>query len=221
MERAIAKLGEGIYTAADAARVLNIPYRKAKYWFSYYAKQGFSNSSDFVYHFHIKDIVAVNFLTLIEMNVFYALKEKKVTTRTILNLHCFLADFLKTPYPFAKEDFYVKDRRTVLLERGGNLLTADASLQLVMGQVATPAYPKIVFNNKRLATKYYPLGQNKSVVADPQHQFGQPIIEGTNILTATIYDLHLGNEKNDFIAELYGIKVKDVQDAIEFSRLAA
>ena len=38
MGMAIGKMGGGIYTASDAAKILRIPYTKSRYWFKYYAQ---------------------------------------------------------------------------------------------------------------------------------------------------------------------------------------
>jgi hypothetical protein len=54
-------IGGGIYTAADAARILKVPYPKANYWFKYYAKEKLASSGNFRYHFQVRDVVAVNF----------------------------------------------------------------------------------------------------------------------------------------------------------------
>lgn len=43
-----------------------------------------------------------------------------------------------------------------------------------------PFYKKIRFSNKNIAHKFYPLGIEKNVVVDPNHQVGQPIIDNTN-----------------------------------------
>lgn len=214
-------LGEGIYTAADAARILDIPYPKAKYWFKYYAKTKFPKSSNHIYHFEIKDIVAVNFLTLIEMFVFYTLKENKVSSRKIIEAHSAISSYLNTPYPFAKVEMYVNKDRSLLFSDNIQLISADRSLQIVIEQVLRPFIKKIQFSDDGFARKFYPLGKKKSIVVNPENQFGQPVIEGTNILTQTIFTLSKGGDSPAFIAKLYDLPIKKVREAIEFSAKAA
>jgi len=187
MKSVTASIGQGIYTAADAARILKIPYPKANYWFTYYAKQKLSVTTDYIYHFPVRDVIAVNFLTLIEMYVFYTLKEKGGKTSKIIKAHTAMSNFLGTPYPFAKEDIYVSSKTKSLLFGGDDqLVTADEHLQTVIIQVLKLFISKVHFNDDRIANKFYPLGKAKTIVVNPENQFGQPTIEGTNILTETI-----------------------------------
>lgn len=211
-------LGEGIYSATDAHRILGLPFAKTKYWFEYYAKHKLFGSVGHQYHFTVKDTVAVNFLSLIEMYVFFALKENKIKTQTIVQAHKTMAEILNTPYPFAKEDIYIG--KELVFDNKGTLITADKSQSLVISEFIKSQSKKITFDDKRLAHKFYPLGKDRTVVVNPQNQFGQPIIEGTNILSETLYNLYLGGDSKEFIAKLYNITPQNVIDAIEFSKAA-
>ena len=221
MKGVSASIGHGIFTAADASRILKIPYPKANYWFKYYAKQKLSLTAEYIYHFPVRDVIAVNFLTLIEMYVFYTLKEKGIKTSKIIKAHTAMSKFLGTPYPFAKEDIYINsNKKTLLFGNDDQLITADEHLQSVIVQVLKLFISKVQFDDDRIANKFYPLGKGKTIVVNPENQFGQPIIEGTNILTETIYNLSVGGDSHDFIAKLYDISLKNVEDAIEFAKAA-
>jgi len=218
MKTEIARLGEGIYTAADAARILRIPYSKANYWFQYYVKHRLFDSVGFRHYFPIKNSIAVNFLTLIEMYVFYALKEKKQKTRDIITAHHNMHKHLDTPYPFAMEHIYVMGKKILFGDEDS--MTAANNLLRVIPEITKEHAEKITFSDERIAKKFYPLGKDKSVVINPENQFGHPIIDGTNIMTDTIYDYHLGGDSKEFIADLFDISVQNVEDAIEYSKAA-
>jgi len=213
------KIGSGIYTAADAARILKIPYPKANYWFRYYIKNKLSEQIGYQYYFEIKDITAVSFLSLIEMYVFYTLKEKGMNTNKIMDSHFHMSDFLKTPYPFASKNLYT-DGKCLLFEIENNLISADKARQIKIRQVLEPFFKKIEFSEQGLARKFYPLGRKHTIVVNPENQFGQPIIDGTNILTSTIYSFHLGGESIKSIRNLYNVSTKNILDAIAFSKAA-
>jgi uncharacterized protein (DUF433 family) len=208
------KLGEGIYTAKDASLIFNIPYPKVNYWFQWYLKKGKFNTN-YQYHFSISNKVAVNFLTLIEMYVFYSLKENGVKTKTIIEAHEILANQFKTQYPFAQKEYYSLGDN-VFFEDSNILTTANKNLQGVFPEALIPYSKKISFGNDKLAHKFYPLGETRSIIIDPNHQFGQPTIKGTNILAATIYDWHLSNESEEFIADLYNISIQNIRDSVDF-----
>ena len=219
MRNAIPEIGHGIYTAADASRILKIPYPKANYWFKYYAKKRLSKTTDYIYHFEVKNIIAVNFLTLIEMYVFYALKEKGVRTSKIIEAHTAMSEVLGTAYPFAKEEIYLSSK-SLLFGSEDQLITADKTLQIVIVEILKSFISKVHFNDDRIAKKFYPLGKERCVVVDPENQFGQPVIDGTNILTETIYTLSRGGDSHEYIAKLYDISPSQVSDAIEFAKAA-
>lgn len=216
METASAKIGTGIYTSPDVAKILRIPTSKSRYWFNFYAKEKLFNSIGYRYYFDIKDTIAIDFLTLIEMYVFYVLKDEiKMTTNNILKFHNTLSRELKTPYPFAKSDLYAS-KTNLIFKAQDRFKLADDIQQTFIEQFIMPFYKKIAFNNEQLAHKFYPLGKEKSIVINPEKQFGKPIIENTNIITETIYDYYLGGDSKEFIARLYNISTQNVEDAIDF-----
>jgi uncharacterized protein (DUF433 family) len=220
METAIAKLGLGIYTASDVAKILRIPYSKSRYWFKYYAQNKLLESIGYKYYFDINDSPAIDFLTLIEMYVFYALKdEAKMTTNNIIKFHKILSGDLKTPYPFANCQIYAS-RKNMFYEFHNIIKDASDLPQTFITDFIIPFYKKISFNEDNLAHKFHPLGKEKSIIIDPEHQFGKPVIEGTNIVTETLYDYYLGGDSIDFISRLYNIKPENVKDAISFSKAA-
>jgi uncharacterized protein (DUF433 family) len=218
VKRATPAIGQGIYTASDAHRILRIPYGKAAYWFRTYSKHKLKKATEYKYQFQLNDILAVNFLSLIEMKVFYTMKEHGLKTKTILEAHSVMSDILQTPYPFASKDLFLGGGK-ILFGDKHDLTTGDKTLQKVIAQFIIPFATKITFNKLGFADKFYPL-ENKTVVVNPMNQFGQPVIEGTNILTATIIDLYEGGESRSSIAKLYDITTKNVNDAIAFGKAA-
>jgi uncharacterized protein (DUF433 family) len=219
MNEEIAKIGEGIYTAPDVSRIFKIPYSKAKYWFKYYVRNRLFDTIGYRYFFPIKDTVAINFLSLIEMYVFYKFKEKKIKTSSIIKAHTKMAKYLHTPYPFASEEFYIYGEK-IFFGQFDSLKEALDIEQSLISEYIAPFVEKIKFDDKRLATKFYPLGRNRSVVINPENQFGQPTIDGTNILTATLYEYYLGKDSIETIAKLFDLSLENVKDAIEFHKAA-
>lgn len=219
MNEEIAKIGEGIYTAADISRIFKIPYPKIKYWFRYYIRNKLFHTIGYRYYFPIKDTIAVNFLTLIEMYVFYTLKEKGIKMSDIIKIHTQMSKYLHTPYPFASQEFYISGKQ-VYFEQDNILIEASDTYQEFIPSFVNQFVERIKFDDKRLARKFYPLGKDKSVVLNPENQCGQPTIDGTNILTATLFEYYKGKESIETIARLFDLSVENVRDAIEFHRAA-
>lgn len=104
----------------------------------------------------------------------------------------------------------------------GTTLNADKTRQIALRQIIEAFCKKIEFSGNNLAQKYYPLGKNKPIVVDPHHQFGQPVIEKTNVLAETIYNMHGAGESKAFISRLYDISLNEVRAAIDlFTKNAA
>lgn len=219
MNEEIAKIGEGIYTAPDVSRIFKIPYSKAKYWFKYYVRNRLFDTIGFRYYFPIKDTIAVNFLSLIEMYMFFKLKERNIKSSNIIKMHTQMSKYLKTPYPFASQDFYISGK-TIYFGQIDSLVEASDTYQAFIPNFINQFIEKITFDDKRLARKFYPLGKDKSVVLNPENQCGQPTIDGTNILTATLFEYYKGKESIETIAKLFDLSVENVRDAIEFHQAA-
>ncbi|MDZ7717757.1 MAG: DUF433 domain-containing protein [Balneolaceae bacterium] len=59
-------------------------------------------------------------------------------------------------------------------------------------------------------------------MVDPHHSFGQPVIKGTNTTVETIYSMLNAGESPEFIATVYEIDQKEVEDVRLFmKRMAA
>jgi len=103
-----------------------------------------------------------------------------------------------------------------------SIVSATPDLQYNIKGVIQDFLKKIDFEeNGQLAERFFPAGKKSSIVVDPHHQFGQPVIAGTNILAETLFAMHKGGEKINTIASLYELKPSQVKDAIQFCQQAA
>lgn len=217
-------LGKGIYTVPDIAMILGIPYSKVNRWINSFWNDRFAASYGETYTWKVDLTKAVNFHTMVELNTFYQLSLAGVSTREILRVHEFLSDQFNTPYPFAKKDVINQlrtDGRKVLFEqKDGTIYSIDAAKQFKLG-IIKEFFKNLDFDSNEMATKLWPIGKDKSVVCDPHHQFGQPVIDGTNIIAEVIFELYKAGEPIRFISHLYSIDESKVIDAISFCKKAA
>jgi uncharacterized protein (DUF433 family) len=130
-----------------------------------------------------------------------------------------MSKYLNTLYPFASEEFYIYGREIFFGQPDSLKKALDIDQSIILDYIK-PFVEKIKFDDKRLAKIFYPLGKDKSVVINPENQLGQPIIDGTNILTAVLYNYYLANDNLETIAELFNISTRNVNDAIEFHKAA-
>ena len=217
-------LGMGIYTIPDIAKILGIKYYVANKWINSFWNDRFGKKYGGSYSWNIDLTKAINFPTLIELYTFYQLHVAGVSTKEILNAHEILSEQFNTPFPFAMKSVLNQirtDGKKVLFEqKDGSIFSVDVYKQFKIAFIKE-FFKNLEFDQNSIANRLWPLGKDKSIVCDPHHQFGQPVIEGTNIQSEAIYRMYLAKEPMSFIASLYEIPVKKVRHAIDFHISAA
>jgi uncharacterized protein (DUF433 family) len=207
------KIGEGIYLPVDVSQILKLDYHRVKYLMNTFWKD---------YTFGGKRNKAINFFSLIEFYTYYHLREKGFTSQHIKNFHKNLAGNLNTPYPFAsvrvvdRTGLNGKTRNSkIWYECMGELMRDDRVGQSSISEFVKPFLKQVDFGEDQLAKRFYPLHNTRNIIVDPLHQFGQPVISGTNIQTKAIFNLYDIGETKANICKLYDISVNQVDDAIQ------
>lgn len=219
------KIGEGIYIVKDVSKILHLDYEKVYRWIVGY--WGGNLDTNFNYVFGDTNNRAINFYSLIEFYTFFKLREKGLSSTQIRKLHNKLSEILNTPYPFAiAQDYFVEERKTKKTKKKfvyytylNSLIKLDSKQQFSL-KFMQKFLEKIEFDDKNLAVRFFPLTNSRNVVVDPKHQFGQPVIFGTNIKTQTLFNLYRGGETLENISILYNISIDKVEDAINFQNAA-
>ncbi len=211
------RIGEGIYTSKDIATILKIPIRKVSYWISKYVREKFPEITGYVYNFEQERGIYVNFKSLLQIYVFSELKVRGHSNKEILKMYSFISERYDTKYPFAKKSIYSVGSELMLEEKGE---LVNANFQISLKEILSEYIHKIEFDMQGNAIRFFPLGKEKSIVVDPQIQFGSPTIKGTRISAAVIYESFKAGDSQELIASVYDISVSDVHDAIEFTQAA-
>ncbi|MCC6412502.1 MAG: DUF433 domain-containing protein [Saprospiraceae bacterium] len=215
------EIGYGIYTLRDVAQILHLPKATVRRWLKEYWDLRFAKQVGEKHSWGHKRDKAINFFTLVEFYVFYELRKHGVSAKHVLNAHGVLQKELGVDYPFASYRI-MTDGKNVLFSPDLDTIVSVKGMQYELKGIIADFLKKIDFDPKnQTALRLYPSGKGHTIVVDPQHQFGQPVIKGTNILTETLYALHLGGESEKQIAALYDIKLSEVRDAIKFYQQAA
>ena len=203
-------LGEGIYFPMDVAQILKLNPERVRYLMNTFWQE---------YTFGDKGNKAINFYSLIEFYTYYHLREKGFTSKYIKDFHQRLASATHTNYPFAS--IRVLDRKGKKTEKSkiwfdyqGELMRDDRAIQPTISSFIKPFLKQVVFDKNEMASKFFPFTHSDNIIVDPHHQFGQPVIKGTNIQTKTIYRLSEAGETKVNICQLYDINEKQVTDAI-------
>ena len=216
-------LGYGIYTSTDIAQLLGIPRSKVarylkNYWDDRLGKELFNDS--YTWQTEDKKVKTVNFYVLIELYICFQLQELGVKPQRILESRKNIAIETNNPYPFATSKV-LSDGKKIWYEFKDAVVNADGTRQANFEKIIKDYIQKIDFGEDEQAVKFYPNGRESSVVINPRNQFGQPIIEGTNVNAEMLFSMYKSGEPIDFITNLYDLNIKAVEDAIRFYQNAA
>jgi uncharacterized protein (DUF433 family) len=217
------ELGRGIYTASDISHILGFPVSKVSrylnnYWDNKSGKELFKETYSWSVDNKIK---AVNFYVLIELYTFISLQDLGISNQKIFKTRAQIAKDTNSQYPFATAGILC-DGKTIWYEFEKSIVNSDGSKQTNLKNIITEFSKRIDFNQKdNIAERFYPSGKTKSVVVDPNHQFGLPVIKGTNINTDVIFSMYNSGEKIKNLSILYDVTTKEIKDTIEFCKKTA
>lgn len=216
------QLGKGIYSVPEAAAILNMPVNKVRRWIKKYWELDFLQGADASYTWGERREKAFPFLTLIEIIAVDSFREIGVSFSKIKLAHSKLSEILDTNYPFAHAELMTDGKRIFHKYLDESLLEVDEKQQFSFTQLVAPYCQKIDFQDKtQLAERFWPLGKDHDIVVDPHHSFGQPVIKGTNTTVETIYSMLNAGESPDFVASIYDLNLKAVEDVMSFMKRTA
>ena len=217
------QIGKGIYTLRDAAKILNLPYAKVHRYVSKYGDGQLGSEFQIKYSWMVDGSRAVSFHTVVELYVMIQLAEKGVKIPEVLKAHKKLGKIYNTHFPFAQKRVLEEiqtDGKLIFWKNGEDVVSLNGSDQFNL-DIITLFFKKLQFGEEDVVSKLWPLGKGNAVVIDPTRKFGHPIIEGKNIYPETIFEHFQAGDPLNYIASIYKISKKEVQDAITYCQNAA
>jgi uncharacterized protein (DUF433 family) len=216
------RLSSGIYTVPDAAKLLQIDQHLLRRWVT-----GYPVDSAFGPDQHVSGLGQLQsrgfgrgryfgFLTLIELFTAYHLRRRGFSMQQLRRFRIELAHRFETEFPFALRGLLASGRK--LLKEMGDcaLLELGTGGQTAFEKLLYPFCEKIDFDGtSNLAARFFPRGRDSSIVVDPRHAFGQPVILGTNLTTAALASRLRGGESESDLAgdfDLTEQQLKEVRD---------
>lgn len=214
-----------LYSLADAARIVRVRPATLRSWVlgrEYETSGGMQKWPALVKIADRKDR-RLSFTNLVELHVLSALRGRKVRVDRIREATRFIKSKMGTEHPLADVDTST-DEVDVYVEYLGLLVNASkgqAAFRPVIEQYLT----RIERDERGLARRLFPatrIGQAmgpQRVVIDPARRFGQPLLEGTGVATATIADRFRAGESARELAADFGMSETDVEEAVRFETL--
>lgn len=203
-------LSRGLYTVAEASQILRLKPDKVRRWAFGYSRNGTFYKPLFTADYDEANERVLSFLDLVELFLIKKFVEHDVPTHQVRTAARNASRELGKRHPFATTRFGTVGRTVVFLDDDG--LVDAHSLQNEMLDVVREhlRFFDIELDQVRC---WWPLGRESSVVIDPKRSFGAPTLHGKVAVDAVLDYLDAGDSK-ETVAELLGLSVKEVNDAV-------
>lgn len=162
---------------------------------------------------------ALSFFNLVEVHVLSALKKEGLKLPGIRTAVRHLQQRLGVDRPLARESF-LTDGVNLFVERLGQLIDVSSNGQIAMREMIKSYLTRVDYGRDGLALRLYPftrrgeLDDPRAVVFDPEISFGRLVLAGTGTPTAEIADRFRAGETLESLADDFGVKAVEVQEAI-------
>lgn len=214
------EIGKGIYVTRDVAKILNISYERANRWITSLWDGKLGRQFQEKYSWEIEDSRAISFHTLIELFVMGQFHEAGVKSKDVLLAHQEMSKAFDTKFPFALKSViegisFDPKTKKIYWDDHGTPVNLNGTKQLNISFIKL-LLKRLDFDQSDMAAKFWPRGKENSIVVDPQRKFGHPILDGRNIYPETLHGYFKAGDSIPFIAYIFEITEKEVQDAIDF-----
>lgn len=221
-------LGIGLYTASEAGRLTGVPATQIRRWLAGYQfrDRGKAQLADPLWQPQVERIgreVELGFRDLIEIKLVAAFRKAGVSLQAIRRAIAIARKIIDNPYPLSTAKFRT-DGRTIFLQVQEEA-HEPAVIDLLKGQYAFRRIIEPSFRDLDLedgiASRWWPLSHRRSVVLDPERNFGQPIVAKDGVPTFALAQAVMAEGSIKKAAKAFEVSEKSVRDAVEFERRLA
>lgn len=211
------------YSVMEAAHYLRIPRTTIRDWVSgrhYRSTAGVRFSRPII---QIPDpaVKLLSFMNLVEIHVLDAIRRTHdIPLEKVRAAMMYLAKQFPSRHPLADQEF-VTDGLNLFIKKFSQLINISQEGQLAIQEVLQAHLHRIDRDFKGIPVRLYPFTwkrklheEPRAVVIDPLVSFGRPVLTGTGIPTAMIAERYKAGESMDDLAEDYGRRRLDIEEAI-------
>lgn len=216
-------VSQGVYTVAEAARLIRETPRKVRRWAFGYKRLDTEYAPAIATDLPLlDDTPALTFRELVELMFIQAFLESGASWRKVRTAAVTASVMFDTTHPFAMRKWFADPGGIyTLLEAEPEkelFVELSGAGQLAMRSTLTMYLEQLDFDLEGFAERWYPLGKDVPVVVDPKRAFGAPVVQGTRVPTAVLAETYSDPESVDEIAWWYGLRPAEVHAAIRFER---
>ncbi len=221
--------GVGLYSRAEAARLLNLPADRVRRWVSGYTywlarhrhKERRSMNpviaSDVP---KLNGIIVLSFLELMELRMIKAFVDRGFPLQTIRRVALRAEELFETTHPFASNRVYTSSNAIFM-----GMDDAESSILDLVSTNYTQMFAEPLLRNyltevefdqeTSMAHRWWPLTRDVPVVLDPKICFGAPTVEGTRTRTDVVASIVRASSIEES-AEAYNMTIDQVMGAVTF-----
>jgi len=218
-------IGAGIYSIPEVARLTRVSAARIRRWLKGYdfetrTERHHSNPVWKSQLEAVEGVQAVGFLDLIEIRFVAAFIAAGVSWKTMRTAHAKAQAELNTSHPFCTNRF-ATDGRAILLNEAeaseDGALRDIASNQQEFARIVRPFLKELEFDEDASLTRWWPLGRERTVVLDPERNFGQPTARQAGVPTRVLARSVKANAGSiETVAQWYEVDPQEIRDALEF-----
>ena len=206
----------------EAAHYLLIPPATIRDWVSgrYYPTIAGRQFAKPIVHLPDPKQKVLSFMNLVEVHVLDAIRrEHQIALDKVRMALNYLSKQLPSLHPLADRQFET-DGMDLFIQKVDELINLSQNGQLAMRAVLEAHLHRIERDKAGIPIKLYPFTRKRdpkeprAVVIDPRISFGRPVLAGTGIATAVIAERYKAGESMDELAEDYGRKRLEIEEAI-------
>ncbi len=220
-----ALIGVGLYTPAEAGRLLHVAPAKISRWLNGHSIRGRKYPALWEPAVQIDGTsTTLAFRDLMEIRVADAFLRAGVSAIQVRAAIVYAREVLGEEYPLSTERFKT-DGRSILLrvfEKDTDGVERERLLNLFRRQyefkeVIEPILKTVEFDDEGSPRLWYPAGRRVNILVDPLRAFGQPI-DGVTSVPTTVLATSAGQFGVEETALAYDVPEGSVRRAIEFEQ---
>jgi uncharacterized protein (DUF433 family) len=219
-----ATYGIGIYTAPEAARMVGMRAGTLRRWLLGYNHDAKHEHPLWRPQYDTSDLddgVLLGFRDLVEARIVNALRARNIGLPTIRICMERARNIVGQDRPFSTSQFKT-DGKTIFLEITRDLdepqLIDLKRSQGVFNRVVAPSLADLDFGPEG-AERWWLLHGKRTIVADPERAFGQPIIAEHGMTTARVAEAVQAEGSVAKVAKIYELNPKLIRDALAYEEI--
>jgi uncharacterized protein (DUF433 family) len=215
-------LETGIFTVADAARLIRSSEQKIRGWIAGYPRRGAPILKNELGVLDGK--LAFSFINLMEMRFLAFFAAEGIHLNSLRFMAQEAQKLLRRPHPFATDTVFKTDGKKIyaqIMERSGdtklyNLYARNFEMEPIVERTLKK---EIVYDPKGVALHWRPLPDTApNIIVHPKRAFGQPTLKDSGVPVRALLGALESGETVKSVARWFDVPEQHVREAEKFGR---